>query len=94
MHERVLTTLAQLRNYSVNIWYESISLLQENFGLDRIEVKDNGAGVSVSDIPYMAKKHYTSKISNHTDMGSLQTLGFRGEALGWYYKNICFKHRY
>ena len=59
-----------------------VVLYKDNYGLERIEVRDNGVGISVSDVPYAAKKHYTSKIADHDDLGSLETLGFRGEALG------------
>ena len=58
-----------------------------NFGLDRIEVKDNGSGVYADDVCHMCKKHYTSKISEHSDLLYLSTLGFRGEALGKHYKS-------
>uniref|UniRef100_A0A8C3CXB2 PMS1 homolog 1, mismatch repair system component n=1 Tax=Cairina moschata TaxID=8855 RepID=A0A8C3CXB2_CAIMO len=59
--------------------------LQENYGFDKIEVRDNGNGVKVADVPVMAIKHYTSKISSSEDLEKLTTYGFRGEALG----SIC-----
>lgn len=34
------------------------------------------------DVPYMAKRHYTSKLTSVEDLQSLETYGFRGEALG------------
>lgn len=55
---------------------------QENYGLDRIEVRDNGQGIKVADTPVMAVRHFTSKISSHDDLEQLETYGFRGEALG------------
>ncbi len=58
------------------------SLLQENFGFDKIEVRDNGDGITPENALYMAQKHYTSKISHHNDLEALETYGFRGEALG------------
>lgn len=58
---------------------------QENYGLDRIEVRDNGSGIKATDVPVMAVKHYTSKISCHEDLEHLETYGFRGEALA----SIC-----
>lgn len=55
---------------------------QENYGLDRIEVRDNGQGIKAADTPVMAVRHFTSKISSHDDLEQLETYGFRGEALG------------
>jgi len=55
--------------------------LQENYGLDLVEVKDNGAGVSRGNVPFMALPHSTSKISTFGDLCTLETYGFRGEAL-------------
>ena len=59
--------------------------LQENYGLDRIEVRDNGRGIKAADTPVMAVRHFTSKICSHEDLERLETYGFRGEALG----SIC-----
>lgn len=58
---------------------------QENYGFSKIEVRDNGSGIKVDDVPVMAIKHYTSKISSSEDLERLTTYGFRGEALG----SIC-----
>uniref|UniRef100_A0A8C9ZUW4 PMS1 homolog 1, mismatch repair system component n=2 Tax=Sander lucioperca TaxID=283035 RepID=A0A8C9ZUW4_SANLU len=59
--------------------------LQENYGLDRIEVRDNGHGIKAEDTRVMAVTHFTSKICSHEDLERLETYGFRGEALG----SIC-----
>jgi len=58
---------------------------KENYGLDRIEVRDNGSGIKATDVPVMAVQHYTSKISCHEDLEHLESYGFRGEALA----SIC-----
>ncbi|XP_067206509.1 PMS1 protein homolog 1 [Linepithema humile] len=50
-------------------------------GTSLIEIKDNGYGISKEDAPYMGIASYTSKISNFEDLDTLQTFGFRGEAL-------------
>lgn len=42
---------------------------QENFGLDKIEIRDNGTGISHNDVQVMCLRNYTSKISNITDLG-------------------------
>jgi DNA mismatch repair protein PMS2 len=44
-------------------------------------VQDNGGGISPADYETIALKHYTSKLSSYDDLTSLQTFGFRGEAL-------------
>ena len=56
-------------------------MFQENSGLSKIEVIDNGSGVSKEDALKMALPHFTSKITQHKDLESLTTYGFRGEAL-------------
>lgn len=55
--------------------------IQENFGRDLIEVRDNGVGIRREDVPYFAQPHYTCKLSCFEDLTSLATYGFRGEAL-------------
>lgn len=44
-------------------------------------MQDNGSGISPEDYDTIALKHYTSKLSTYDDLSSLQTFGFRGEAL-------------
>lgn len=46
-----------------------------------IEVKDNGIGVSSEDAKLIALPHSTSKITSFADLCTLETYGFRGEAL-------------
>ncbi|KAI0161646.1 DNA mismatch repair protein MutL [Hypoxylon sp. FL1284] len=59
----------------------SIEVRFKNQGLDSIEVQDNGSGISKENYETLALKHYTSKLSTYADLSSLQTFGFRGEAL-------------
>ena len=59
----------------------SIEVRFKNNGLDSIEVQDNGGGIFSDNFETVALKHYTSKLSSYGDLSSLQTFGFRGEAL-------------
>ncbi|KIV98235.1 hypothetical protein PV10_01903 [Exophiala mesophila] len=59
----------------------SIEVRFKNYGLDSIEVQDNGTGISPSNYETVALKHYTSKLANYDDLSTLRTFGFRGEAL-------------
>lgn len=49
--------------------------------MDVIEVRDNGSGVSRENAHYMALPHFTSKLASFEDLGTLESYGFRGEAL-------------
>ena len=53
----------------------------KNQGLESIEVQDNGGGISPHNYETLALKHHTSKLSTYSDLTTLQTFGFRGEAL-------------
>ncbi|KAI3402243.1 hypothetical protein diail_172, partial [Diaporthe ilicicola] len=59
----------------------SIDVRFKNQGLDLIEVQDNGTGISPENHQSLALKHYTSKLSTYSDLSTLETFGFRGEAL-------------
>jgi DNA mismatch repair protein MutL len=47
----------------------------------RVQVADNGGGMSVVDLRECAKPHSTSKIRTQGDLWKITSLGFRGEAL-------------
>ncbi|CAN8004693.1 unnamed protein product [Ixodes hexagonus] len=52
-----------------------------DYGLERIDILDNGRGVAEEDLPLLVLSGYTSKITSEADLQSLQTYGFRGQAL-------------
>ncbi|XP_032262107.1 PMS1 protein homolog 1 isoform X5 [Halichoerus grypus] len=81
----VVSVVKELIENSLDAGATSIDVKLENYGFDKIEVRDNGEGIKAIDAPVMAIKYYTSKISSHEDLENLTTYGFRGEALG----SIC-----
>ncbi len=50
-------------------------------GLSQITVTDNGVGVLKEDLPSVFERHSTSKLSSAEELFSLDSFGFRGEAL-------------
>ncbi|XP_055427926.1 PMS1 protein homolog 1 isoform X2 [Bubalus kerabau] len=78
----VVSVVKELIENSLDAGATSIDVKLENYGFDKIEVRDNGEGIKAIDAPVMAVKYYTSKISSHEDLENLTTYGFRGEALG------------
>ncbi|XP_014114564.1 PREDICTED: PMS1 protein homolog 1 isoform X3 [Pseudopodoces humilis] len=81
----VVSVVKELIENSLDASATGIDIKLENYGFSKIEVRDNGSGIKVDDVPVMAVKHYTSKISSSEDLERLTTYGFRGEALG----SIC-----
>ncbi|XP_065736323.1 PMS1 protein homolog 1 isoform X2 [Phocoena phocoena] len=81
----VVSVVKELIENSLDAGATSIDVKLENYGFDKIEVRDNGEGIKADDAPVMAVKYYTSKIRGHEDLENLTTYGFRGEALG----SIC-----
>ncbi|GJC88234.1 DNA mismatch repair protein PMS1 [Colletotrichum liriopes] len=75
------SVVKELVENSIDASASSIDVRFKNQGLDSIEVQDNGAGISPDNYETIALKHYTSKLSTYSDLATLQTFGFRGEAL-------------
>ncbi|ORY63106.1 uncharacterized protein BCR38DRAFT_485876 [Pseudomassariella vexata] len=75
------SVVKELVENSVDAGATSIEVRFKNQGLDTIEVQDNGFGISPENYETLALKHYTSKLSTYSDLSTLQTFGFRGEAL-------------
>ncbi|CAK7895981.1 DNA mismatch repair protein Pms1p [[Candida] anglica] len=52
-----------------------------NYGVDSVEIIDNGDGIDPKDYEMVCVKHATSKLSNYEEFEATTTLGFRGEAM-------------
>uniref|UniRef100_A0A2S2QN03 Mismatch repair endonuclease PMS2 n=1 Tax=Sipha flava TaxID=143950 RepID=A0A2S2QN03_9HEMI len=75
------TAVKELIENSLDAGATSIGIKLKEFGKDLIEVTDNGAGVHPDNFEGLALKHHTSKIQDFADLTSVETFGFRGEAL-------------
>jgi DNA mismatch repair protein PMS2 len=75
------SVVKELVENSLDAGASSIEIRFKNQGLDAIEVQDNGKGIAPEDFETVALKHYTSKLASYEDIDTLDTFGFRGEAL-------------
>ncbi|KAI1294471.1 hypothetical protein F5Y03DRAFT_316239 [Xylaria venustula] len=75
------SVVKELVENSIDAGATNIEVRFKNQGLDAIEVQDNGSGISKENYDTLALKHYTSKLATYSDLESLETFGFRGEAL-------------
>ncbi|KZZ96172.1 DNA mismatch repair protein [Moelleriella libera RCEF 2490] len=71
----------ELVENSIDAGASIIDVRFRNQGLEAIDVQDNGSGIPSANYKAIARKHHTSKLSTYSDIASLQTYGFRGEAL-------------
>ena len=77
----VCSVVKELLENSLDAGATAIDIRFKNNGLDSIEIQDNGSGIVHENYETIALKHYTSKLTSYDDLSSLQTFGFRGEAL-------------
>ncbi len=79
--DRPSAIVRELLDNAVDSGATSITLDIFDGGIECIRIADNGMGMTKADLENCAKPHATSKITSETDLLSLSTLGFRGEAL-------------
>ena len=79
--ERPASVVKELMENSIDAGATSITVEIKNGGVSYIRITDNGCGIEREDVPKAFLSHATSKLKNETDLNSIFTLGFRGEAL-------------
>lgn len=79
--ERPASVVKELVENCLDAGATEIVVEIEAGGKRLIKVSDNGCGMSREDALLSLERHATSKIATDGDLGSISTLGFRGEAL-------------
>lgn len=79
--ERPAYAVKELIENAIDANATSIIVNIEESGLRRIQVIDNGEGMTREDLELSFLSHTTSKITNNNELIGVKTLGFRGEAL-------------
>jgi DNA mismatch repair protein MutL len=79
--ERPVSVVRELVDNAVDAGASDIFVAVEGGGHSRIKVRDNGCGMSKDEAILAFERHATSKVISLNDLLSLDTLGFRGEAL-------------
>lgn len=79
--ERPASVVKELLENSLDSEATRLDIDIEQGGVKLIRIRDNGAGILKEDLPLALSRHATSKISELTDLETIASLGFRGEAL-------------
>lgn len=79
--ERPSSVVKELVENAMDAGATAITVEIKEGGIEFIRVTDNGGGIDRTQVRNAFLRHATSKISQVTDLQTLQSLGFRGEAL-------------
>ena len=75
------TIVKELIENSIDAKASKISIKLLKGGLELIEVKDDGMGMNRETLEKLCQRFSSTKIESYNDLNSLETFGFRGEAL-------------
>ena len=79
--ERPAAAIKELVENSLDAGASAVTVEIRDGGISYFRVTDNGSGIRSEDTRMAFERHATSKIRRTDDLFSIQTLGFRGEAL-------------
>ena len=79
--ERPASVVKELIENAIDAGASNISIQVEGGGIRLVRVIDDGSGMDQDDILLCLERHATSKLKKQDELSSINTLGFRGEAI-------------
>ena len=79
--ERPASVVKEFVENSLDAGAKELRVESQRGGVALVKVTDDGSGMSREDALLSLERHATSKLKNKEDLETIQTLGFRGEAI-------------